>query len=243
MKNKIRIQKAIALSSVASRRAAEELIRRGKVKVNGSIAKIGQSVDPESDDISVNGKKIVFEEKEYFILNKPLGFISTTSDDLGRKSVIDIVKTNKRIVPVGRLDKNTTGLLILTNDGELANKLTHPKFLNEKEYEAYVEVPSRWEIHEVEKRLARMAKGVKIANKFKTSPAKVKILKKNSADRYTLSIAIHEGHKHQVRQMIDSVGFSVVGLRRVRMGSITLGDLKEGEYRPLTDEEIEKLKT
>jgi len=238
----IRLQKIIADAGTCSRRKAEDLIRDRKVRVNGEMAKIGQSADPEKDEIIVDKKKISQEEKIYFLLNKPVGVVSTVSDEQGRESVVDLIKTNKRIVPVGRLDSSTAGLLILTNDGDLVNKLTHPKFEHEKEYQALAQIPHDWNEARLKDAIQKMKSGVKIADDFRTSPAKVNIISQKSNDRYLLSITIHEGRKHQVRQMIDAVGMSVVALKRVRTGSLVLGDLKEGEYRELSEREVSELK-
>jgi len=242
MADKIRLQKAIADAGICSRRAAEELIRLKKVKVNNFIASIGDKVNVEFDEIEVDEKKIKKENKVYFLLNKPKGVISTSIDERGRSSVIDLIKTEKRIVPVGRLDKDTTGLLILTNDGDLVNKLTHPKFEHKKEYEALVQVPHDWVSLRLQDAIKKLERGVRIANDFRTSPAKVKILNQVSNDRYYLSIIIYEGHKHQVRQMLDAVGISTVELKRVATGSVRLGEIKEGEYRELSKGEIQELK-
>jgi len=242
MKKEIRLQKAIADSGVCSRRSAEELIIKGQVFVNKKKASLGMSVDCEKDEIFVNGKKIKFEEKVYFALNKPKGVISTASDDRKRKSVLDIVKCDKRIYPVGRLDRDTIGLLILTNDGELVNVLTHPKYGHEKTYIAIIQVPHRWEDKDIKKAISKMEKGVRIADGFKTSPAKVSILERVSNDRHSLSITIKEGHKHQVRQMINACMMTVVSLKRVKFGPIELSDLEEGQYRALSEKEISLLK-
>jgi len=238
------LQKVIADAGVASRRASEEFITAGKVKVNNEIVtKLGTRVDPEKDTVEVSGKVLDrSEEKVYFILNKPKGIVSSASDDRGRETVLDLIDTDKRIVPVGRLDIDTTGLLLLTNDGDLVHKLTHPKFENKKEYEAIVQIPQDWDKETLETVLKKMEKGVKINNNFKTSPAKINIIDQKSNDRFRISVTIHEGHKHQVRQMIDVAGMTSVDLRRVKVGSIELGNLFEGSYRELTNAEVENLK-
>ncbi|MBI2050793.1 MAG: rRNA pseudouridine synthase [Parcubacteria group bacterium] len=237
------LQKAIADAGAASRRAAEKLIRAGRVKVNGQkITKLGTRVEVQRDRITINGKPLGHEgSKVYFLLHKSKGVLSTAHDDRGRTTVLDIVKTRERIVPVGRLDVDTTGLLILTNDGELVYELTHPKFEHEKEYEAVVEIPGNWGAGLLKKGLERLRQGVKITT-GRTSPAKTRFIKKIGARQYLICIAIHEGRKHQVRQMINAIGASVVSLTRVRMGPIKLGGLKEGAYRQLTPQEIASLK-
>jgi len=238
------LQKAIADAGIASRRASEELISSGKVKVNNKVVtKLGTRVDPEKDSIEVNGKIIDRpEQKVYFLLNKPKGIICSVQDDRGRKTVVDLIETDKRIVPVGRLDIDTTGLIILTNDGDLVHKLTHPKFENKKEYEAIIQIPQDWDKEVLERVIKKMEKGVKIANDFETSESKIIIIDKKSNDRFRISVTIHEGHKHQVRQMIDVAGMTVVDLRRVRVGSLGLGTLFEGSYRELTNQEVIELK-
>jgi len=238
------LQKAIADAGIASRRASEELISSGKVKVNNKVVtKLGTRVDPEKDSIEVNGKIIDRpEQKVYFLLNKPKGIICSVQDDRGRKTVVDLIETDKRIVPVGRLDIDTTGLIILTNDGDLVHKLTHPKFENKKEYEAIIQIPQDWDKEVLERVIKKMEKGVKIANDFETSESKIIIIDKKSNDRFRISVTIHEGHKHQVRQMIDVAGMTVVDLRRVRVDSLGLGTLFEGSYRELTNQEVVELK-
>ncbi len=238
------LQKFLADSGVASRRASEDIIKKGSVEINGSIVtKLGTRVNPEKDIIKVDGE-VLDRPKNlvYFLLNKPKGILSSASDDRGRKTVIDLIKTDTRVVPVGRLDIDTTGLLLLTNDGDLVNKLTHPKFEHEKEYEVVIQISQNWEKKNLENALSVMSKGVKISNDFTTSPSKARIIDQITNDRYLVSVVIREGHKHQVRQMIDAAGITVVGLRRIRMSILGLGDLKEGEYRELSEFEISKLK-
>ncbi len=237
------LQKAIADAGIASRRAAEQLIRAGKVKVNGQkITKLGTRVEVPRDRITVAGKPIAAKGPlAYFLLHKPKGVLSTVHDDRGRQTVLDIVKSSERVVPVGRLDVDTTGLLILTNDGDLVYELTHPKFEHEKEYEAEIEIPGGWSAGLLKKAVQRLEAGVFITI-GKTSPAKARLIKKTGTRRYLISITIHEGRKRQVRQMIDAVGMSVVWLKRVRMGPIVLGTLPEGKYRALTEKEIRLLK-
>ncbi|OGY92251.1 MAG: hypothetical protein A3H70_03355 [Candidatus Komeilibacteria bacterium RIFCSPLOWO2_02_FULL_48_11] len=240
---KIVLQKALALAGVASRRRAEGLITAGRVKVNGQlVTKLGSRVALEADKITVHGKPLLFEPKVYFLLHKPAGIVSTARDDRGRKTVVDLVPSKERLVPVGRLDVNSTGLILLTNDGELTYELTHPKFEHDKEYEALIQVPHDWDKKRVEAALKKFVHGVRLAHGFKASPAQAKILNQKSNDRYWVSITLHEGRKHQVRQMINSIGASVVELKRVRMGPINLGDLAIGKYRPLTEAEIKLLK-
>ena len=234
----MRIAKFLASAGVASRRKAEELILEGKVSVNGAvISELGMQIDPEHDEIKVGKKKISApEEKVYLMFNKPVGCVSTCSDDKGRTTVLDyITGIKERIYPVGRLDFTTEGLLLLTNDGELANHLTHPSHEVNKRYLVIVE--GSVTADEVKK----LEKGLFIEG-GKTAPAKVKILKCENG-KTELTIIIHEGRNHQVKKMFEAVEKRVVFLKRISVGDINLGQLKKGEYRKLTDEEITYLKS
>ena len=229
-----RLQKVIAEAGICSRRKAEELIKDGKVKVNNEVATLGMKVDSK-DIISVNGKLIRREEKEYYLLNKPRGIITSTSDDKGRKTVVDLVKDKRRIYPVGRLDYDTTGLIILTNDGELANLLMHPKNKIDKTYIAKIEgIISKEDI-------IKLSKGV-IIDGVKTAKGKAKIIridKKNN--KSIVEIIIHEGKNHQVKKMFKAIGYDVIKLKREKIAFLTLAGLKSGEYRLLSLHEIKKL--
>ena len=231
-----RLQKYIAECGVASRRAAEELIKNGKVTVNGKlITEMGVSVDETKDKIKVNGKLISKSNtKVYIMLNKPEGYVSTAKDQFDRPTVLDLIEHNKeRIVPVGRLDYNSRGLLLLSNDGDFIYKMTHPKHQISKTYEVKVKgIPT-------DDQMARLRSGVIIDGK-KTERAQVKIKKmldKNSI----IEVVIHEGRNRQVRKMCDKVGLTVVTLTRTKIGPLTLGMLKEGESRSLRPEEIKRL--
>ena len=233
----MRIAKFLAAAGVASRRKCEEIILEGNVKVNGkTVEELGMQVDPERDDIRVNRKKIELkQEKIYIMFNKPVGCVCTCEDDRGRTTVLDYIKgIDERIYPVGRLDFTTEGLLILTNDGELAFRLTHPSNEVNKRYLAIVD--SEITSDDVRK----IEKGVFIDG-GKTAPAKVKLLKVSST-RTELTIIIHEGRNRQVRRMFEAIGKNVVFLKRISVGDMNLGDLKKGEYRFLTKEEIGYLK-
>lgn len=233
---KERIQKYIARCGIASRRKAEELVLQGKVKVNGKVIKEIVTVDTEFDVIEVNGKVVKPEEnKVYIMLNKPTGYITSAKDQFGRKTVVDLVDVKERIFPVGRLDYDTSGLLILTNDGEVANKLMHPSKEIDKVYIAEVEgVPTREEME-------RFKRGLKIED-YVTAPAKIKLLK--IRDKTSIvEVIIHEGRNRQVRKMCSAIGHKVLKLKRVRIGSLELGNLKEGEWRYLNSDEIEYLKS
>ncbi|NSW90435.1 MAG: rRNA pseudouridine synthase [Firmicutes bacterium] len=232
---KIRLQKFIAISGVRSRRKAEELIRQGRVEVNGEVVFEPWFPVGEGDCIKVDGKRISLEEKKvYIMLNKPEGYVSTVKDQFSRKTVLDLVNGVKgRIYPVGRLDYDTSGLLLLTNDGEFAYKLTHPKHEIKKVYVA--EVKGILNSEEIQK----FESGLRIDN-FKTSPAKLRILKKKN-DACILEITIHEGKNRQVRKMCEAIGHPVIRLKRIAVGSLSIGKLPEGQWRYLTKEEVEML--
>lgn len=230
-----RLQKIIANNGYASRRKAEELISLGKVKVNGkTIYEMGYKAS-FSDFIEVEGNPIKVEEKEYYLLNKPRGVVTTTSDDKKRKTVIDLIETGKRIYPVGRLDYDTTGLLILTNDGELTNILTHPKNKIDKVYIAKINGLIGKE------QLKKLENGVYIDN-IKTSKARARIKKYDKkSDTSIVELTIHEGKNHQVKKMFESIGYEVLKLKREKFAFLTLDGLKSGEYRKLSIKEIKKL--
>ena len=231
-----RLQKIIASSGYCSRRKAEELISKGKVKVNGEIIdEMGFKVN-YTDFIEVEGNPIkAKEDKVYYILNKPRGVVTTSNDEKGRKTVVDLIKADKRIYPVGRLDYDTTGILILTNDGELTNFLTHPKNNIEKVYVAKIKgLITKEELY-------KLCNGV-VVNGRKTSKAKVKILridKKNNSS--VVELIIHEGKNHQVKNMFKAIGYEVLKLKRESISFLTLDGLKSGEYRELTIKEVKML--
>ncbi|SHF04037.1 pseudouridine synthase [Desulforamulus putei] len=231
-----RLQKVLAKAGVASRRHAEELITGGKVMVNGRVVtELGTKVDAYKDKILVNGKPIPPPEKKvYLLLHKPRGYVTTLSDERGRKTVLDLLEgVEQRVYPVGRLDYDSEGLLLMTNDGELTHALTHPKHQVKKTYLARVEgVP------EPEK-LQAMAKGLQLEDGL-TAPAEVKIVDIQNG-RALLQISIHEGRNRQVRRMCEHIGHRVLRLRRVRIGPLELGNLKPGEFRPLTRQELKEL--
>lgn len=230
-----RLQKVIAHSGYCSRRKAEELILNGKVKVNNKIVtELGVKVS-STDSISIDSKVLSKEEKEYILLNKPRGYVTTTHDEKNRKTVLDLIETNKRIYPVGRLDYDTTGLLLLTNDGQLTNILTHPKNKIDKVYIAKIEgVLSKEEIQNLEK-------GVVIDN-YKTALSKIKVKKVDKKNNNSLvQIVIHEGKNHQVKKMFEKVNHQVIKLKREKIAFLDLTGLKPGEYRYLNIKEIKKL--
>lgn len=238
-----RLQKLLSQAGVASRRLAEELIVQGRVQVNGvTVTELGTKADPGADEIKVDGRRIRTDtRKRYILLHKPRGYMTTRSDPEGRPTVLDLLRTVREyIYPVGRLDYDSEGLLLLTNDGELAARLTHPRHEVDKVYEARVRgVPD-------EHVLERLAKGVTIDGK-RTAPAKVRILdppKKHPSEnnQTRVELAIHEGRQRQVRQMFDAVGHPVVRLRRVRIGPIADPDMPPGHWRELTPQEVARLR-
>ena len=227
-----RLQKVIAESGITSRRKAEELIKDGKVKVNGEVViELGTKVS-EKDMIEVNGKVLEKEVKEYYLLNKPRGVISASSDDKGRRVVVDLIPTNARLFPVGRLDYDTTGVLLLTNDGEFSNIMTHPKNQIDKVYLAKLEGIIKGD------QINKLKNGVMIDG-VKVSSSRVK-LKKTDSEKNTsmVEITIHEGKNHQVKKMFEAVGFKVSKLTRERVGIFTTLGLQSGEYRKLSPKEV-----
>ena len=230
-----RLQKIIALSGYASRRKAEELIKAGKVIVNGKVVRELGTKANFSDDILIDGKKIEREEKEYYIFNKPRGVITSTSDDKGRKVVTDYFETNKRLYPVGRLDYDTTGLLILTNDGELANLIMHPRNEIEKQYIAKLEGIIKGE------EINKLKNGI-VLDGTKCIPKRVKLREFDKKTNTSIvEIVICEGKNHEVKRLFESVSFNVLKLKRERIGFLTLGKLKSGEYRKLNPKEVKQL--
>lgn len=233
----VRLQKYIAMCGVASRRKAEELIEQGSVKVNDQkVTELGTKVEVGADKVTVNGKTIKPEQKNYYImLNKPTGYVSTVTDQFDRPTVIDLVGNdiNSRIFPVGRLDYDTSGLLLLTNDGDFTYKVTHPKFELEKTYIALLKGGITIA------GLNKLRRGVKIDD-FTTSPAKVEII--DAKDGYTqVKITIHEGKNRQVRKMFEAVGSKVAELQRISIGKVEIGNLPLGRWRHLTSHEISYL--
>ena len=232
---KVRLQKFLAESGVASRRKSEELIESGKVKVNGHVASIGDKVNPKKDTVTVSGKKIVKQkDNTYIVLHKPRGFITTMSDEMDRKCVAELIKDVKcRVFPVGRLDRDSEGMLIFTNDGEFANALTHPTKHVPKTYRVTVR-PSM-----SEEQLTALTEGVIIDDR-KTAPAEIHVVTKEE-NRVVLEIILYEGRNRQIRKMCEEVGLEVARLKRTAIGSIKLGMLKQGAWRHLTDDEVRKL--
>ena len=231
----VRLQKFLAESGVASRRKSEELIDQGKVKVNGKVAIIGDKIDPKKDTVTVNGKKIVKTKTfTYVVLHKPRGFITTMSDEKDRKCVAELIKdVEGRVYPVGRLDKDSEGMLLFTNDGAFANAMTHPTKHVPKTYRVTVR-PSI-----SEEQITALTQGV-IIEERKTAPAEVRVITKEEG-RVVLEIILYEGRNRQIRKMCEEVGLEVARLKRTQIGSIKLGMLKQGAWRHLTEDEVRKL--
>ncbi len=232
----IRLQKYLAEAGIASRRKCEEYIEQGRVKVNNEVAILGTKVNPEEDIVLFDNKKIdKKEELVYILLNKPIGYVTTSKDQFSRDSVLDLVKVKQRIVPVGRLDMYTSGALLLSNDGDFVYKITHPKHETNKTYTVTVKgIVTNEEVEQLEK-------GVEIED-YVTKPAKVRILKTDiEKDISRLEITIHEGKNRQVRKMCEAVGRKVQALHRSKIGNIEVKDLKLGTWRYLNEKEIKYL--
>lgn len=234
--DRIRLQKYLSQCAVASRRKSEELILAGKVKVNGKVAGLGDKVSPKHDTVTVSGKKIVSNKKHYYImLHKPRGFITTMDDEMGRKCVAELVKdVGARVYPVGRLDRDSEGLLIMTNDGEFANFMTHPSKHVPKTYRVTV----RPEI--TDEQLLAFNEGIEIDGRM-TAPADAHIIEK-SDNRVVLEVILHEGRNRQIRKMCEALGLEVARLKRTHIGSLKLGMLPQGKWRSLTEDEVHRLK-
>lgn len=233
--NKIRLQKHLSECGIASRRKAEELIAAGKVKINGHIAEIGAKVDPKRDKITVRGKAVVpVNEKIYIMLNKPRGYVTTMSDELGRKTVSDLVAdAGNRIFPVGRLDRDSEGLLIMTNDGDFANTLTHPSSHVNKTYRVTVKGVAE------EEQLLRMKEGIMLDGR-KTLPCDCFVAERKP-DRTVLIFILNEGRNRQIRRMCEAVGLEVLRLKRTEIAGVKLGMLPQGKWRPLNEREMRRL--
>jgi 23S rRNA pseudouridine2605 synthase len=229
--------KALTEGGVGSRRKMADAIKKGKVSVNGTIAEnFRQPVNIDTDHILLDGQSLKLKAAQpiYLMLNKPEGVLCTTSDERGRGTILDILPEkyrHLRLYPVGRLDMDSTGLLILTNDGSLTYQLTHPRFEHEKEY--LVQIEGRFQPQEKQ----RLERGVKLADGM-THPA---LIKETHSSPYNYSITIHEGKKRQIRRMFANLGYRVIALKRIRMGNLILSNLREGETRPLTGREIKSL--
>ncbi|MFA5405345.1 MAG: pseudouridine synthase [Ignavibacteria bacterium] len=234
--NLIRINKFVAMHSDIARRKVDEYILQGRITINGiSISQPGFKIDPQKDKVSIDGEPIKISTKKiYIILNKPINIISSVSDEKRRKTVVDIINIKERIFPIGRLDFDTTGLILLTNDGDFANKLMHPKFKVDKTYLIEISRPLE-ERHKI-----KLMNGIKIEGR-RTSPCKIEFPRKN--DFTYVSITLHEGRNRQVKNMFEHYGYFVRSLNRSEYGTLKLTGLKPGEWRYLTAKEIESLIT
>lgn len=233
-----RLQKLIAQAGIASRRAAEELIRAGEVSVNGNIiTQLGTKADPETDHIKVRGQlintRLRQKENAYILLNKPKGYLSSVSDPQRRPLVTDLVKGHGKLHPVGRLDFNTEGLIILTNDGDFTNKVAASKTIPKVYLVKTKGIPT-------EVAIRKLRRGVRLEDGYKTAPADIKILKPTEKNGW-YEVTLYEGHNQQIRKMFDAVGHSVVKLKRIAIGDVTDAGLPTGRFRKLTTEEIESL--
>ena len=229
-----RLQKVMAAAGIASRRASELLISAGRVTINGAVATLGDRVDVATDIVEVDGERIIVDTTmRYLILNKPQGFVSTTSDPEGRPTVMDLVNLDERLYPVGRLDQDTEGLLFLTNDGELANRLLHPSFGVERTYLALVPGPVRREV------MRNLTAGVELDD-GPARPKRVRVVEEHRG-KALLEVVMTEGRKREVRRMLAAVGLPVERLARVAFGGVELGDLRQGKWRFLDRPEIARL--
>lgn len=232
---KVRLQKILASAGIASRRQAESMIAAGDVTVNGTQATLGQSADPVTDSILVRGRPLTEQRHVYFALNKPAGIVTTMRATHGERTIEEFAPAHVRTFPVGRLDRETSGLLLLTNDGDWADLVTHPRYGVEKEYVA------RASGHPSTEALDRLRGGLLLRDGTTTSPAEVRVI---SVGRETtlLRIVVAEGKKRQIRLMLAAVGHPVISLERVRVGPIQLGDLAPGQRRELTTNEVESIR-
>lgn len=231
----IRLDKFLSNAGVISRRGVKRFLKEQNVTINSKrVTESGERLNPEKDTVLINGQKLKKPEFVYFLLNKPIGIISTTSDEFARDTVTSLIDTNARIYPVGRLDKDSHGLVLLTNDGELTHQLIHPRYHIPKVYEVLVEgIPTN---HQLE----TLRNGVMLDDGI-TQPAKV-IVKKQIKSQTLLEITLHEGRNRQIRRMCAAVGLDLIDLKRIAFGSLTLGHLPKGDYRQLTKKEIENLR-
>jgi len=234
-----RLQKVLAARGIASRRSAEEIIKAGRVKVNGTVVReMGVKVNPERDNILVDNKQLARPRMRYIILHKPSGYITTTSDERGRWTVMQLVDVQERVVPVGRLDRDTEGLLLMTNDGEVAHRVMHPRYGIQKEYHALVTpLPNQDAVR-------ALGVGMELRDEYgqieRTAPAKVSLLPVKHGEQW-IRIVISEGRKRQVRRMLEAVGCEVQKLVRVRLGPLVLTGIPKGAWRELTPGERREL--
>ncbi|MBQ7225968.1 MAG: rRNA pseudouridine synthase [Clostridia bacterium] len=233
---KIRLQKFFTDNKIMSRRSAERVIEAGNVKVNGVTAKVGDKVDPENDVVVYNGKRVVNScaKKKYIMLNKPLGYVTTTSDEKGRETVLELVRdVGERVYPVGRLDMYSEGLLILTNDGELTNRLTHPKHNMPKTYSVIIK-------GDISPDALHTLNAPMEIDGYKLKPVKVRIVSQKNGATNTL-FTLNEGRNRQIRKMCEACGLTIMRLTRISVGKLKLGELERGKWRELTTNEVDYL--
>ena len=234
---KIRLQKFFTDNKIMSRRASERVILAGNIKINGKTAQLGDRVDPENDTVVYNGKiiKPICEKKRYIMLNKPLGYVTTTSDEKGRDTVLSLVsELGERVYPVGRLDMYSEGLLILTNDGELTNRLTHPKHNMNKVYSVILKGELSPDV------LHKLNSPMEIDG-YKLQPVKVRVVSQKNGNTNTL-FTLSEGRNRQIRKMCEACGLTIMRLTRISIGKLKLGELERGKWRELTPNEVAYLK-
>lgn len=230
-----RLDKFLSNNGISSRRGIKQLLKNENVTVNGKrVRESGTRIDASHDEVKINGKKIKASSLVYFLLNKPKGIISTSSDEFDRTNVTDLIDTPHRIYPVGRLDKDTHGLILLTNDGELTHKSTHPKFHVPKKYQLIIQG------NVSEEKMNKLRNGVILSDGL-TAPALIKLVKQKERETI-LEMEIYEGRYRQIRRMCQAIFLDLVDLKRIQFGPIKIGSLKEGQYRKLTENEIEQLK-
>ncbi len=225
-----RVQKILANAGIASRRKCEELIRQGSVKVNGRIIEIGTKANPEKDKITIDDGPVKIERKVYIALNKPRSYVTTVSEQFGAKTVMDLINLKERVYPIGRLDKDAEGLLLFTNDGYLANKLTHPRYQITKTYLIETTAPIKFDA------IKRLRQGMTVEGRI-VKIHDIKLLAKNKVE-----IKIHEGRHKIAKRLFDILGYRVKTLIRMQVDGVKLGDLKRGSYRFLNNNEIESLR-
>lgn len=239
LESKIRINKFLAASGFGSRRGVEELVNAKKVMINGKIAKLSDRVDPKKDDVKVLGKAIKLESEHiYYAVNKPVGYTSTVRDTYADKTVIDLVPKVPRVYPVGRLDKNSHGLIIITNDGDLAHRLTHPSFQHEKEYQIEVQITNKKSPKNLKLRISKLRQGVRLEEGLAKFDKLETINISKTEDRAEIKLTLHQGWKRQIRRMCEKVGLDVFDLKRTRIGKFKLDNLKEGEYKIISKSEL-----
>jgi 23S rRNA pseudouridine2605 synthase len=231
----IRLNKFLSNAGVLSRRKADEMIAEGRVTVNGKVAlELGTKIDPEKDTVFFDGKQVaVIHERVYILFNKPKDCITTASDERGRTTVVDYVKPKQRVFPVGRLDRNTTGVLLLTNDGEFANRLMHPKNLVDKAYKVTLATPIKNED------ARKLAEGIRLSD-GKTAPALVEVIP--ASRNKVVGIVIHEGKNRQIHRMFEALGYEIAKLDRVAYGGVSYDGVKRGAWRHLTKSELQRLR-